>query len=242
MPLVLCVPKTRPWGSPNLSPFCSKLEVYLRMRAIPFERKEADMRKTPKGKIPYVEFEDGSRVGDSQLIIDRLEKAPAAGAALDAHLDADQRATCHVVRRMLDEAVYFVLVHSRWIPDEAFATLRPEFEKVLPGPVRMLMPLIRRSVRKTLHSQGTGRHTREEIEAVGKADWDSLARILGDKPYLFGESPSTADASLYAMVAGCSRFPLESPIKSALLAHANLVAYRDRIEARYFADGSLAPS
>jgi hypothetical protein len=46
---------------PNASPFCMKLEIYLRMANLPYEIVlNADSRKAPKGKLPYIE--DGSKL------------------------------------------------------------------------------------------------------------------------------------------------------------------------------------
>ena len=76
--LTLFQPPTRPWNTPNLSPFCTKLECYLRMAEIPYKTAAMQLGKAPKGKIPYVELSDGTRLGDSQLIIEHLERALTA--------------------------------------------------------------------------------------------------------------------------------------------------------------------
>jgi Glutathione S-transferase N-terminal domain len=38
------------WGLPDLSPFCVKLETYLRLAKIPYETQVGDPRKAPKKK------------------------------------------------------------------------------------------------------------------------------------------------------------------------------------------------
>jgi glutathione S-transferase len=219
---------------PNLSPFCAKLETYFRFRGIPYDLRAADMRKAPKGKIPYVTLEDGRVMGDSQLVIEHLEEQQGPG--LDAHLSPQDRALGRVVQRMLDEAYYFVGVHLRWGTDAAAAVLRPEFVKVMPSFLRVAFPLVVRHVRKSLRAQGTGRHSPAEVEDIGKRDWDAISVLLSDKPYLLGDAPTTVDCSLYAFVVGSSRFPHESPLKAHLEAKNNLMAYRERIRARYYAD------
>ncbi len=43
------------FGLPNASPFCMKLETYLRMAQLPFEIEPATLQafnKAPKGKMP----------------------------------------------------------------------------------------------------------------------------------------------------------------------------------------------
>ena len=60
-------------GLPNASPFCMKLETYLRMTGLPFEvRPVTDPRRAPKGKLPYID-DGGTVLADSNLILDYLK-------------------------------------------------------------------------------------------------------------------------------------------------------------------------
>jgi glutathione S-transferase len=233
-PIVLHQPATRPWGSPNMSPFCAKLETYLRMADVPYSTVPVDFRKTPKGKIPFVVL-DGDRVmGDSQLIIEELERR-LGDRALDAGLAPRDRAIGRAVRRTLEEAFYFIGMYFRWKTDEGYAILAPEFKKILPAAFRIALPMIRRSVKKQLHKQGTGRHTVEEVAAMGAADLEAVAELLGDRPFLFGDLPRTPDATVFAFLEGVLGFPLESALQVAA-AHPNLVAYRARVRERWWKD------
>ena len=70
------------FGLPNASPFCMKVENYLRMAGLAYEcPRGADMRKAPKGKMPYIE-DEGSLIADSSFIIDHLKRK--YGDPLDA--------------------------------------------------------------------------------------------------------------------------------------------------------------
>ncbi|HTJ46296.1 MAG TPA: glutathione S-transferase family protein [Kofleriaceae bacterium] len=232
--LILHQPHTRPWGTPNLSPFCTKLETYLRMAEVPYEAVPADFRKAPKGKIPFVAL-DGELLGDSQLIIEELEQR-LGDRALDAGLPPRDHATARLLRRTLEEAYYFVGMYFRWQTDDGYAVLAPEFKRVLPAPFRIAMPMIRRGTKKQLHKQGTGRHTREEVAAMGERDLAAFSELLGDRPFLFGDRPRTVDATLYAFMESTFGFPLDSPLQRAAKTHANLVAYRDRVRDRWWKD------
>lgn len=236
MPLVLFQPPGRAFGMANLSPFCAKLECYLRMKELPHEVRAGSVRDAPKGKIPFVQLDDGTRMGDSQLILERLERDHAAlgREPLDAHLDARQRAVGRLVRRTLEEGTYFIGMWHRWHRDEGWVALRPEFEKILPPPIRVLLPLIRRQVKASLRAQGTGRHSLDELTAMAVADWDAVLEVLGDGPYLFGDRPTTCDATVYAFADAMLSFPAPSPMRDALRAKPALVAYRDRVRKRWF--------
>jgi glutathione S-transferase len=233
--LTLFQPPTRPWNIPNLSPFCAKLECYLRMTEIPYKTAAMKLGKAPKGKIPYVELADGTRIGDSQHIIEHLERALTAEGkpALDAGMSGHDRAIGQLTRRAFEEGYYFVAVYARWRTDEGFAATRDEFKKFVPG---LIVPLIRRDIKKKLHSQGTGRHSLEEIVAIGGADLDAVAELLGDKPFLLGDQPRVVDCTVYAFLESSLGFPVDSPLKQRATSHANLVAYRKRIRERWWKD------
>jgi glutathione S-transferase len=219
------------WGEPSMSPFCMKLECWLRMTGIPFEIRPSDMRHAPKGKIPYVDLGGGRRMGDSQLVIEHLEKVH--GVSLDRHLTAEQRATARAFRRMIEEGTYFTGLFLRWGYDPAWPDTRAAFAKVVPSFVVPLLPLVRRKVKRDLVGQGTARHTPDEIFAIARADLDAVLTMLGDKPFFFGESPCTLDATLYGFTESILAHPYASPIKAHLAASA-AVAFRDRVRARYF--------
>ncbi len=232
--LTLHQPPGRPWGLGNLSPFCTKLETYLRMTQIPYELAPMSMSRAPKGKIPYVVI-DGEAVGDSQLILERLERERGE-RALDHGLTERERAIGRSVRRMLEEATYFTGVYLRWITDDGYAVISEEMKKVLPGPAGLIVRMIRRSARKSLHSQGTGRHSHADIVAMAAADYEAVSQILGDRPFLLGESPRTVDATVYAFVEGVLRPPLDTEVRRAVRAKANLVSYAERMRARFWSD------
>ncbi len=231
--LILFVPPGRAWGTPNMSPFCAKLETYLRMTETPHKVAAAQFPKAPKGKIPYVSI-DGKLLGDSQLIIERLETLVAK--PLDAGLSARDAAIGRSVRRMLEEATYFTGVHLRWATDEGFAHMRPELGKLLPAPLRLLLPVIRRKAAKSVVSQGTGRHSLEDICAMAIGDFQACADILGDKPYLLGDAPRVCDASLYSFLEGVLRFPNETSVSKAVAKMPALVAYAARIRGKWWQD------
>ncbi len=233
--VTLYQPPTRPWGTPNMSPFCAKLECYLRMAEIPHKLVAAKFTKAPKGKIPFVDFGDGKLVGDSQLIIEELERRLTAEGkpALDAGLSARDAAIGRVVRRTLEEAYYFTGLYSRWESDESYAAVREEFKRFVPG---LIVPIVRRGMRKKLHAQGTGRHTADEVFAMGAGDIDACAEILGDKPFVLGDAPRTVDCALFAFVGSSLGFPVDTKLKAAIQQRANLVAHHDRIRARWWKD------
>ena len=226
------------WGSPSVSPFCIKLETYLRMAKVPYERRGANPMKAPKGKVPYVTI-DGAMMGDSQLILERLEAKNAT--PLDASLTPEQRARCRAVRRMIEEGTYWIGVHTRWWGDEGYRLVRAAFLTFLPKLLGILfLPRIRAKVRNALVVQGTARHSPEEIAAMGKADWDTVSTLLGDAPFFHGDTPTTVDATIFAFLWALLAFPGPSPVRDHVRGDARLLAYFDRMRARYFPEAKAA--
>ena len=220
------------WGSPSVSPFCIKLELYLKMAGLPYEVQPADMRCAPRGKVPFVSIDAGPLLADSQVIIEELKRR--YGNPLDARLNADQRARGHLVRRTLEEATYFASLYLRWGRDSGYAETSRVFRSFLPAPLALLLPLIRRRVRASLWGQGTGRLSEDEICEAAIADWTAVSRVLGGSTHLLGDLPSSYDATLYAFLEALLCFPVGSPVQAHVQATENLVDYHARMKGRWF--------
>jgi glutathione S-transferase len=222
------------FGLPNASPFCMKLETYLRMAGLPFELvNDGNVMKAPKGKLPYIE-DDGRRIADTQFIIEHLKQAH--GDPLDASMTATERALATAFQRLLEEDLYWAVVYTRWIDDAGWAKTRAAFFGTLPPPLRWILPpLARRGLRAELRGHGMGRHDVGQIHAIACRDVDALADWLGDKPYMLGEQPRSLDASAYAFLANLLWAPVESPIRRHAQTRPALEAYCQRMKARYYA-------
>ena len=55
------------FGLPDPSPFVTKAETLLKMAAVPYRTALGNLRKAPKGKLPYID-DDGAVIADSTLI------------------------------------------------------------------------------------------------------------------------------------------------------------------------------
>jgi glutathione S-transferase len=223
------------FGLPNPSPFCFKVENYLRMAGIPFEAKVGDPRKAPKKKLPYIVEDDGRVISDSEHIVRHLEKKH--GDKLDGGMTAEERAQARAVRRMVEEGFYFNLVYMRWGDDAGFAIAESEILRpAIPALLRpLVIPAIRKQIKGQLFAQGTGRHAQDDIYRSGGEDLDALSTLLGDKTFFFGETPRTIDATLYAFLGVALGSPPDNPLKEQLRAKKNLVAYCERMKSKYYA-------
>lgn len=226
-------------GLESLSPFCMKVECYLKLAKLPYRAVPGSPQKAPKGKLPFIE-DAGETIADSSFILRHLEKKH--GEPLDGGMTAGERARAHAIQRMLEESLYFVLLWSRWTDDEGWGKTRPRLLKAIPAAVSWLVaPIIRKSAVSQTMKQGIGRHSREEIFEAGERDLDALATLLGDGPFLLGETMRSVDVIAYAFLANIVKFDLDSPLKTTAKSHANLIAFLDRMTAKLAASATPPP-
>ena len=211
------------FGLPDPSPFVMKSEVQLKMAGVPYRFERAAPPTAPKGKIPFIQT-GAHRVGDSTFIRAHVEKE--YGFDFDKGLSAEQRALAWAVERMLEDHLYFAILHARWLDDENWDKGPTHF---FDGAPQGVAEGARERVRQTLHSHGLGRHRDEEIVELGARSLDSLAALIGTKPFLFGEVPCGADATAFAFAAGALTPFFESALRNRAERHDNLIAYRDRM-------------
>jgi glutathione S-transferase len=178
----------------------TKAMVLLKMAGQPFEHKRGDLRRAPKGKIPYI-VDEGVTVADTTFIRAHLKKKYAVD--FDAGLDSGARAIAWAFEKMMEEQFYFALLHSRWIDDASFDRGPREFFKMVPAPIRpLVVRAIRRKVRRQLGAQGMSRHSPTEVIELSRRTLDALSAHLADKPYLMGARPCGPDAGVFGQLAG----------------------------------------
>lgn len=230
----------RMFGIPNVSPYCCKLETWLRIARIPYEVVDTpNPRKGPKGKVPFIE-DAGMRIGDSSLIVDHLKRTRSVDP--DARLDASQRALALLVQRTLEEHYAFVILYTHFVRAEGWRHMRITFDSV-PAIIRPLVGrLVRGRMKKMLWTQGILRHSDEDIIESALRDWRAVLTILGDDPFFFGDEPTGLDAIVFGALATSMLTPIESPIRDFLRSQPAFVAYADRIMARFFPELATAPS
>jgi hypothetical protein len=91
---------------PSASPFCFKVETWLRMNAIPYENVDHKMKfKSKKGQLPFVEL-NGKEIADSDIIIRELSQY--FDKDLDFGLTDEQKNVSHAFESMLNN-------HTSWV-------------------------------------------------------------------------------------------------------------------------------
>lgn len=220
------------WNLPNASPFCMKLETYLRMAKIPYQNIYiANPAKGPKGKLPFIE-DNGQRIADSGLVIDYLKKTYHD---TDKYLTLIQKSQGVVIQRTLEEHLYWVIVFSRWCDPINWPATKNEFFRGLPAPIKWFLPnKINKKMKDVLYAQGLGRHSAVDIYQLGISDLMALSTLLGNQLFILGNEPTSIDASCYAFLANILFTPISSPLQEFAKSQMNFIDYCHRMKERFY--------
>ena len=220
------------FGLPDASPFVMKTMLLLKMAGLAYVEDRNGYGKAPKGKLPYID-DDGEKIGDSTFIRLHIEKK--YGFDFDEGLTPEQKAVGWALEKLCEDHIYWLFLADRWLDDSNFKKGPAHFFDAAPAPIRPLIrAFIQRKIRAGALAQGLYRHAPDERRELARRGLGAFSTLLGDKPFLFGDKPHGADATIGAFVMGslCPHF--EGDCRQAAEALPNLVAYRDRIVAAYF--------
>lgn len=223
------------WGLPSPSPFCLKVETFIRMASIEYcVESRTTPYKTPRSQLPFIK-DEGQEIPDSEAILAYLDKHYEL--SLDEFLSEKDLAIGIAVKRLCEHHLYWALFYSRWYDKQDWSKIKKEFFSSVPLIFRSTVSgLARKSALISLNRQGFGRLPRETVYEKGQQDIDALAIILGDNNYMLGHQPSSYDASAFGVLANILYPPFSTNLKSALRQRPNLIAYCERMKSIYFSE------
>lgn len=225
------------WGAmfdvPSPSPYVMKSDMQLQMLDIDFDRAIADLDSVPKRKAPYVK-DDDTLIEDSNFIRQHFEQK--LDKRIDAHLSRSDMVTSWALERMAEDHLNTVMAMERWLKPANFAKGPALFFMGLPeGEREAVTAGITKTMEDGLIASGFGRHSEDERLQLAAMDLGAIAMQLGDKPFLFGDMPSAADASVGAQVISAATEYFDTPLSGLVRRFDNLVPYAKRLEETYFA-------
>lgn len=220
------------FGAPSHSPYCVKAMCLLEISGLPWQPEYLnDPRKMPLGRLPVLR--DGAHlVPDSAHIQAHLE-----GKGIDFYkgLDAQDKARAHALIQMSEAGIYNILVHDRWLVDACWEHTRTAFFHSIPFLVRgPLTRKLRKTIRAKMIAQGTAQFSEDERLARMKHDLNALSTQLGDQAFLFGETPTAADAAIAPVLDMILRLPAKTGARDLLSGWEGLPAYVDRVRAELY--------
>ncbi|MEN9011475.1 MAG: glutathione S-transferase family protein [Yoonia sp.] len=214
------------FGQAAASPFCVKAMMLLNMAGEKWTPVVlTDPRKMPMAKLPVIRA-DGELIADSDNIRAWLE---ARGTDFDDGLTAQERAQSRAMIRMAEEHLYFHVVYDRWADDSVWPIIRDTYFADIPRPIRgIITNSIRRPTVRSLYQAGIARFTPEERLARAQLDLTAIRDSLTG-PFLFGDRPTAADASIAPQLGGIMATPVPTLLGDALRADAVLADYVIRV-------------
>jgi glutathione S-transferase len=185
----------------ELSPYSLKVRSYLRFKGLDFEwlprsnaRQEEFMRYAKQPLIPILVDADETALQDSTPIIEALEREYPDPSITPS--DAALAFVSALLEDYADEWLNKAMFHYRWsYPDDQASAARRTVEMIFdgaPAPEDAEDGVRARMVAR-LHHVGSSLETTPVIEGSFTRLLGLLERVLGDKPYLFGGTPSLAD-------------------------------------------------
>merc|ERR1712168_1745005 len=235
---------TRSPQIPSISPFCLKLESWLKLHGIKYQNVDHKCKfRSRKGMLPFIEL-NGEEVADSNMIIETLAKK--FDKEMPAQLSQDQKNVQHAMIAMVENHLHWTIVH--WRSKDVDNTLKG-YQLNLQTAIGSKAPasllnfyfkytFCRKGLKK-VKAHGLGVHTPEEIEQFGKKDLQALSEMLGDKEFFFGDEPAMLDLVVYSHVAQLVMIEKDSPcsLRDYLEADCkNLVGLVNRMKDRCWGD------
>ncbi|XP_058803697.1 failed axon connections-like isoform X2 [Phymastichus coffea] len=229
---------------PSLSPFCFKVETWLRLNGIKFENVDHKMKfRSKKGNLPFVEL-NGEEIADSKIILRELGQK--FGKDIDACLSTEQKSISHATISMIENHLVWVVACWRTknldlILKGYKVNLQHTLGTRIPNSILnfFFKFTFGRKGAKKVKAQGMGVHTPEEVLQFGCDDLKVLCDMLADKPFFFGDEPTMLDVVAFANLAQI--LYIDKEVSFALRDYmqdncANLVGHCSRMKERCFPD------
>ncbi len=152
----------------------------------------------------------------------------------DHGLSAEQRAQAWAIERMLEDHLYFAIVNERWMDDENFAKGPAHFFDGLPTEVRDAGA--RAACAQTCMAMGLAAIASKRSRRLAANRSRPYPLLLGDRTYLFGDTPCGADATAFAFAAAALTPFFTGGLRRKAESHENLMDYVDRMMGTYYPD------
>ncbi|PAV84605.1 hypothetical protein WR25_26282 [Diploscapter pachys] len=224
---------------PSPSPYCLKLETWLRIADIPYSNISNEFKHySPKGQVPFIEL-NGRVFSDSNDIIDYLKKEAKNP---DQRLSPQDNAHAEAIHALIENSIHWIYMYSRNRDAKWFfgPTGFGPHARGLKGTLMKIFGKMQMSkkIKAKVMANGIGKNTPAEVMQFAKDQLRALSVLLGDKDYFFGDIPTTVDATAFGHLAQLVYTPQFDPEGKKYMEQCtpNLVSFVERIKGRFWPD------
>uniref|UniRef100_A0A915Q6B8 Thioredoxin-like fold domain-containing protein n=1 Tax=Setaria digitata TaxID=48799 RepID=A0A915Q6B8_9BILA len=185
---------------PNISPFCLKLETWLRMADIQYENVCSWRTRSLEGTLPFLEH-NGKEYPDSALAIRDMTRI-FSKESMESHLSDEQKATYRAFEAMAENSLVMTVGYVLQMEhlDEVFQQISDDTFGILAPLWKFLLKMIISSkMAKKLKVVALGKHSREEVINIGMDDLKAISSHLGNRHYFAGFKPTKVDIGQIGM-------------------------------------------
>ena len=232
------------WGIPSIDPECIKILAFAKFSGAPLIQKSTNNPFwTPKGDLPVFRH-SGIVLTDFISVSKHLL---SCNYSADYNLSPKQMSEANAFIQLMDEKLLPAMKYLMWVDAKNHVEMtRPWYGKHLPFPLGLYYPnkYEQEAVKlvESLYGQFSdnleiGNDTIVET-CIYKAAQECITMMsnrLGDNQYMFGRSPSSVDAVMYAYLAPLMKAPFpNNSLQNYLKNCNNLVKFVVRISQNYF--------
>lgn len=196
---------------PSASPFCLKLESWLRLAGLPYTLMEAhELQGSSKRALPRVISESGRTMEGLRRVM--LHIRAEARTDPDAWLTTDERVFAQAVGHLYADWLVPAMVWLGWVQEESWPGLRAVYLSQEGQTLPAAADPLRDHLSLRIGELALREDEREKVEELVLREIESLADFLGSKPFFFGDQPSSVDCTLFALLVISASAPETSPV------------------------------
>ncbi|CAD6197788.1 unnamed protein product [Caenorhabditis auriculariae] len=218
--------------APSLSPFCLKIETFLRVYGIKYESISSwiTLKQSPRGLLPFIEL-NGQQIADSQVIVWTLQKH----FKIEDSLKGEERGTARALERMIDLSTNYALLVDKTVNNAHLLLSRSVSGAPLPGFLTNIFAKRFSEIARKRVNGVLGSLSKEELKILLRKDIQAIDDVLGDKKFLFGDRITSTDCSVFGQLGATFYLPYRQEITDLLEDDFPRVRhYLDRIRSHYY--------
>jgi len=232
------------WGIPSVDPECLKILAFAKFSGAPLQQKSTNNPFWRPGSNLPVFRHNGLVLTDFQDVSKHLK---SCNYSADYNLTNKQISESGAFITLMEEKLRPALQYISWVDTKNHTELiRPWFGKHLAFPLGLYYPNLyeKAAVRliESIYAQysefgeiGNDTIVETSVYKAAQECLTLLANRLGDNHYMFGRSPSSVDAVMYAYLAPLLKAPYpNNALQNYLNNCDNLVKFVVRISQNYF--------